>query len=104
MTAGTPVVLHASAPGAALRCRRFAARAGIELEREYLAFPSAARPGFIVEDDPTAARLFLATVPPLPRPVLGTLTEIGLAAVRRLAPWLMLRMLAPGRIAVGRRA
>jgi hypothetical protein len=100
---GTPVVLLARAPGAAGRCRRFAARAGIELEREYLAFPSAARPGFLVEDAPAATRFFLETLPPPPRPLVGPVVEAAIGAIRLLGPWRLLRGLSPGRVAVGRR-
>ena len=49
-------------PAAARRCRAFAAAAGIELEREFLAFPSAAAPAYLVEDAPAPVRLFVATV------------------------------------------
>jgi hypothetical protein len=104
LPAGTPVVLCASAPLALARSRRFAARAGVELDRAYLAFPSAATPAYLVEDAPAATRVFAADVlvaPPGTR--LTTPIEALLAVVRGLGPWRLLRTLAPGRVLVGRR-
>lgn len=105
LAAGTPVVLSAPAPGAAARCRAFATAAGIELEREYLAFPTAAAPAYLVEDVPAPVRLFVTnvlTAPPRTRFALPM--EIGLGLLRRLKSWRLVRMLAPGRVVVGRRA
>ena len=101
---GTRVVLSASAPGAAARCRAFASAAGIELEREYLAFPTAAAPAYLVEDTPAPVRLFVTNVlmaPPSTRFALPM--EIGLGLLRRLKSWHLVRALAPGRVVVGRR-
>lgn len=104
LAAGTAVVLSASAPGAAARCRAFASAAGIEFEREYLAFPTAAAPAYLVEDRPAPVRLFVTNVlvaPPRARFSLPL--EIGLHMLRRLKSWRLVRMLAPGRVVVGRR-
>src|SRR5205807_5409388 len=46
----TPLALCASGPFARRRVRRAADRAGITLEREYLALPSARSPAFLVDD------------------------------------------------------
>lgn len=102
--AGTPVVLSASAPGAAGRCRAFASAAGIAVERDYLAFPTAAAPAYLVEDAPAPVLRFVANVlmaPPRTRFALPM--EVGLGLLRRLKSWRLVRALAPGRVVVGRR-
>lgn len=99
---GTPVVLCASAPGAVRRCRRVASRGGIELEREYLAFPSATAPAYLVEDDAAPVRVFVGSVlAPPPRARFALAISAGLGVLRLLRPWRLLRALAPGRVAVG---
>ena len=100
----TPVVLRASAPGAIQRCRRFAADAGLELEREYLAFPSARSPAYLVEDARGTVDVFVNTalVTP-PRTPFSTPIEACLALLRALSPWRLIRRIAPGRVVVGRR-
>jgi hypothetical protein len=103
LPAGTPVVISGSAPGAIRRCRRFAAKAGIELEREYLAFPSARTPAYLIEDGPASVKAFVKNIlvaPPrvhLPAPA-----HAGLALLRR-TPWRPIRLIAPGRVVVGKR-
>ena len=104
LPAGTPVVLFASAPGAIRRCRSFASKAGIRLDREYLAFPSAAAPGYLVEDQAAPIRAFVKSVLVAPpRSPLSTAIEAGLGLVRGLSPRRLARRLAPGRVVVGRR-
>jgi hypothetical protein len=104
LPAGTPVVLLGSAPGAIRRCRTFASKAGIELEREYLAFPSARAPGYLVEDAPAPVRTFVKTVLVAPpRTALSTPIQVGLGVLRAFSPWRPIRMVAPGRVVVGRR-
>ncbi len=102
---GTPVVLSASAPGAIRRCRAFASGAGIELQREYLALPSASAPGYLVEDAPASIEVLvgsvLATPPGTP---FSSAVDAGLGIVRALRPWRLIRAVAPGRVAVGRRS
>ena len=101
---GTPVVLRASAPGAIRRCRRFAARARIELEREYLAFPSVGTPAYLVEDAPATVGVFVKTVLVTPpRTPFSTAIEASLGLLRALSPWRLIRRIAPGRVVVGRR-
>jgi hypothetical protein len=103
LAAGTPVVLCAAAPFARRRIFRTARAAGVELRREYLAFPSAAAPAYLVDDERSPIRLFIEhalVVPPgmrVPLPV-----SLGVTAARRLRPARLLRLLAPGRLAVGR--
>lgn len=100
---GTPVVLCAAAPFAGRRIRKAAAENGVELVREYLAFPSAAAPAYLAEADAHAIRLFIEqalVVPPglrIPWPA-----ELAVRVVRVLKPTRLLRLVAPGRIAVGR--
>ena len=101
---GTAVVLSASAPLAARRCRQFAADAGVELDREYLAFPTANAPAYLVEDVAASIRLFLKTVLVAP-PGASWSAPIGavLGALRALNQWRLIRRIAPGRVAVGTR-
>jgi hypothetical protein len=104
LPAGTPIVVLASAPGAARRTRRFTSRAGLQPEREYLAFPSAAAPGFLIEDAPATVHTFVdrfLIVPP--RMPLARAIDSGLGLVRALKAWPLVRALAPGRVVVGRR-
>jgi hypothetical protein len=101
---GAPVVLSASAPHASARCRAFASAAGVELERQYLAFPTAAAPAYLVEDVPAPVRLFVANVlisPPRTRFSLPM--ELALGLLRTLKAWRLVRLLAPGRVVIGRR-
>jgi hypothetical protein len=99
----TPVAMIAAAPRARARARAFATTVGIEVEREYLAFPSAASPAYLVEDAQAPIRLFLdrILVPP-PRSIWSTPIDIVLKVLRAL-PWRVIRTTAPGRIVVGRR-
>lgn len=104
LASGTPVVLSASAPGAAGRCRAFASAAGVAVERDYLAFPTAAAPAYLVEDAPAPVLRFVTDVlmaPPRTRFALPM--EIGLGLLRSLKSWRLVRVLAPGRVVVGRR-
>jgi hypothetical protein len=103
LPAGTPVVLAAGAPGAVRRCRSFASRTGIVLEREYLALPSAGAPAYLVEDAPASVAVFLDSVLLAPPGVpFLPVVEAILGLVRRLRPWRLVRMAAPGRMVVGR--
>ena len=104
LPAGSPIVLSASAPGAGYRCRALAQRCGIVLDRSYLAFPSASRPAYLVEDAPASVGVFLQTVlvaPPRSRA--SVLIGAALALLRTLRAWRLIRVLAPGRLIVGRR-
>lgn len=104
LPAGTPVVLCASAPGAIGRCEDLASEVGIELERAYLAFPSADAPAFLVEDDPAPVGVFVQTVLAAPpRTAFALPIEAGLSLLRPVNPWRLLRRIAPGRIVVGKR-
>lgn len=105
LTPGTPVVVSAAAPGAIRRCRRVAAEGGVDLEREYLAFPSASSPAFLVEDAASTIRLFVDTtlITP-PRASFSTPIEACLGLLRQVRPWRVLRRIAPGRVVVGTRA
>jgi hypothetical protein len=101
--AGTPVVLCASAPFARRRVRKLARQSGLELVREYLAFPTAAAPAYLIEEDAAALGFFMEhvlVVPPglrIPLPV-----EFAVRAVRAFEPTRLLRLVAPGRVVVGR--
>jgi hypothetical protein len=103
LAAGTPVVLWASAPFARRRVRRLAEETGVELVREYLAFPTAAAPAYLVDEAAPAIRFFIKhafVVPPGLR--ISLLVELVVRAVRAIEPTRLLRLVAPGRVAVGR--
>lgn len=104
LPAGTSVVLVATAPRASNRCRAVAGRAGIAVERTYLAFPSAEAPAYLVEDEPASVGVFLKSilvVPPRSRLSLPMLAAVRI--LRSLGTRRTMRMLAPGRLIVGRR-
>lgn len=102
LPAGTPLVLAAAGPGALTRCRIFAARSGIRLEREYLAIPTARAPACLVEGAPGPVRAFLERILVAPHgTVLDPALDLGIAALRAWNPWRLIRALAPGRIVVG---
>src|SRR5881397_2689964 len=101
---GTSVVLVATAPWAASRCKSVAAGGGIAVDRTYLAFPSAAPPAYLVEDEPAPVRVFLTAI--LVVPPRATLSLPMLPAVRMLRSLgtpRITRALAPGCVVVGRR-
>jgi hypothetical protein len=101
---GTPVVLFATAPGAIGRCKSFASEAGVEVEREYLAFPNPATPGYLVEDAPASVGVFAKTfLTSPPRSRFTRPLEAAFSLLRRLDSWRLIRTIAPGRVAVGRR-
>lgn len=103
LPAGTPVVLCTSAPFARRRSRRLARTAGIELLREYLAFPSAAAPAYLVDDERQSIRFFVGHALVAPPGLRFSLPfELAVSAIRSLRPFRLLRLLAPGRVAVGR--
>jgi hypothetical protein len=104
LPAGTPVVVLTPAPRAARRSRAFATKAGVHLEREYLAFPSAAAPGFLIEDAPATVRAFVDSflVAP-PRSRLSAAIDAALGLLRAVRPYRLIRALAPGRVVIGRR-
>jgi hypothetical protein len=104
LPAGSPIVMSATAPGAGYRCRAFAHKCGIVLDRSYLAFPSAARPAYLVEDAPASVGVFLRTVLVAPPRSRGSVViGAALALLRALRAWRLIRLLAPGRLIVGRR-
>ena len=104
LPAGTSVVLLAAAPGAVRRCTAVAVQAGIVPEREYLAFPSAEAPAYLVEDEPASVRVFVHTVLAVPpRTTLALPIHLAFRILRSVGTWRLTRLLAPGRIVVGRR-
>ena len=105
LPSGAPLVLVTAAPGARRRCRRFAARGGIVREQEYLAFPTAAVPGCLVEDEPAVIGVFARSVLGVPpRVPFATAIGVALGVARSTHGWRLIRALAPGRVVVGRRA
>jgi hypothetical protein len=83
--------------------RAVARSLGVQVEREFLAFPSHASPAYLVESTPAAVEYFcscILTVPP--RTTWMTLPiDLGLRALQRSAPREMLRAMTPSRVVVG---
>jgi hypothetical protein len=103
LPAGTPVVLCASGAFARRRCRRFAHDVGIEVRREYLALPSAAAPAYLIDDAPQPIRVFIEHALVAPPGVRVSLSaDLGVAFLRSFTPTRLLRLVAPGRVVVGR--
>jgi hypothetical protein len=104
LPAGTPVVLSAVAPGAIGRCRSFAADTGIEVDGEYLAFPTASAP---LISSRTHRPPFVSSSRrcwSLRRAAFShTVIEAAVVLLRALRPWRLMRVVAPGRVVVGRR-
>src|ERR687886_746114 len=101
LAAATPVVLVAAGAGAGRRCRAFAARHGIDVGREYIALPSAEAPAYLVENDPAPVRLFARSVLAAP-PGAALVVRLGVSLLRTFPARAALRVLAPGRVVVGR--
>jgi hypothetical protein len=101
---GQPVVLCDPAPGSPRRCRRLAAAAGLEIDREYLLLPSIQAPVYMVQDRPAALSYLwsaILTVPPGgARSAL--LFDIALRLTRWFAPWKLVGRAAP-RVVLARR-
>jgi hypothetical protein len=104
LPSGTPVVIVAGAPRAATRCRTFAARTDIEIEREYVALPSAAAPAYLIEDARETFRVFVDQVQASPsRGLVGLTHDAAQQLMRALRPRRLIASFAAGRVAVGRR-
>jgi hypothetical protein len=104
LSPGTTIVLGAGGPGAGRRCKRAAARAGIALEREYLAFPSAEAPAYLVENARGPISVFVQTVLAVPpRSPLALPLQALFSLIRRARAWGLLGVLTPGHLAVGKR-
>jgi hypothetical protein len=101
---GTAVVIGASPPRAIRRCRSFASAAGVTLDCEYLALPSAGTPAYLIEDAGAPLRLFADTlVAAPPRTRFPFTVGAALRLLRVLKPWWLLRTIAAGSVVVGRR-
>jgi hypothetical protein len=101
---GTPVVLVTKPPFARIRSRRVAAGGRVDVEREYLALPSADAPAYLVEDRRAAFGVFVEAMPVPPGAgVTSLLRSAALAVVRALRPRRVVAALAAGRVLVGRR-
>src|SRR5215211_1784998 len=102
---GAAVVLCDGVLASRWRCRRFAARASVRLERQYVALPSARSPAFLVEDAPRPLNYFCSAVLSVPPGVALLAAPVGLLV--QVAAWLaragVAGAIAPGRVAVGRR-
>jgi hypothetical protein len=101
---GAAVVFSTSAPGAARRSRAFAAEAGLEIECEYLALPTASAPAYLVEVAPAPVGVFVEAVLVAPPGIRLSAPAAGaVSVIRALGAWRVLPALAPGRVVVARR-
>ena len=73
----------------------------MDVAREYLAFPSASVPAYLVEDDLAAIRFFSDSALVAP-PESGRLIRFGVGILRGLRSPRLLRRVAPGRVVTGR--
>lgn len=100
---GSAVMLRDGVLASRWRCRRFALRAGVQLQRQYVALPSARSPAFLVEDGRRPLGYFCSAVLSVPPGVTLLAAPAGLLA--RAAAWLaragLVGVIAPGRVAVG---
>jgi hypothetical protein len=98
---GSPVLVW----GGARSCHRLARLAEIEVDRVFIAIPSARSPLYLVEDAPEPINYFCSTLLTLPpgTSILAPFGEAFLAFVRafRGSPWI--GSVLPGRVLVGRR-
>jgi hypothetical protein len=104
LAAGSQVIVCSPAPFARRRCRRFTSAAGVDIQREYLALPTAGAPAYLVEDSPAATAYFLRSIiAPPPGRIWTAPVRMCLSAVCRLPnPGLVVRSVAP-RMVVGTR-
>lgn len=103
LEAGTRVCLVEDRLFARLRLARVVRLAGLVVEREVVAVPTARRPLVLVDDHETAVRQFwnsIATVPP--GLAITALPAAGCLRMARLLPWRWTGALTPGRIVIGR--
>lgn len=103
---GTPVALLDSRWGSRRRLRRAAVRGGVELSREYLLLPGLAAAVLVVEDAPAPVSWLWRTVATVPPGSVRTapLVEAAVRLGRSVLPAGALGRVAPGRLALGRRA
>jgi hypothetical protein len=103
LPAGSAVVLRDGVLASRWRCRRFAARAGVQVERQYVALPSVRSPAFLVEDGRRPLGYFCSAVLSVPPGVALLAAPVGLLS--RAAAWLaragLVGAIAPGRVAIG---
>ena len=102
---GATVVVAGTGPLADARCERFARTAGIEVRRGFFLFPSARSPVYAVSAGADSIGYFVSSVLTVPP---GTTTLTGLmdgvmSMVRRFSSRRLMRTVAPGFVAVGRR-
>jgi hypothetical protein len=101
---GTRVCLVVDRPGARLRLRRAARRAGIVLERELIAVPSSRSPVVLVDDHRDSVHAFWHSVlTPPPGLARGWLPATLVICAGRRMPWTWTGAIAPGRVVVGRK-
>lgn len=99
-----PVVLIDQRPFSRRRLRRVARALSIEVEREFIVFPTLRRPLMLIDDTEAAVRHFWSAVATVPPGLAFTaLPATALLALARILPWSWTGGVAPGRALVGRR-
>jgi len=103
LRAGDHVAIHDPRLFAKRRGRAFVRRAGLVIDREYLAFPSVRAPAYIVEDAPGPATYFFDRVAVVPPGVaaLSVPAALALRLARILVRYRAVRGVL-GRVTVGR--
>lgn len=103
---GALVAVRSEHPGSWWRMRRFLGRAGLRLEREYVALPGLDGPGYLVEADRASFRHFFSRMLFMPGGGWTTVAPARWLAGAASMPglWRVGAGLATSRLAVARRA
>jgi hypothetical protein len=99
----TVVALCDANPGSRWRCRRFARRAGIRIDREYLAIPFIHSPTYYIQDTSEAIHYFCVELFTVSRgnPVMALGARSLIAVAQALSLWRLVGAVVPPRITVG---
>jgi len=106
MPSGSTVMLLDGRPGSRRRLRVLARAAAVEIEHEYVVLPTLRSAFVIVDDTPTTVAWLYGSVLTVPpgTTLLAAPVDLAIRLLRRLAPWWLLGVIAPGRALMGRLA
>jgi hypothetical protein len=99
----TVVALCDANPGSRWRCRRFARRAGIRVDREYLAIPFIHSPTYYIQDTSEAIHYFCVELFTVSRgnPAIALGARFLISVAQALSLWRLVGGVVPPRITVG---
>jgi hypothetical protein len=99
----TVVALCDANPGSRWRCRRFARKAGMRVDREYLAIPFIHSPTYYIQDTSEAIHYFCVELFMVSRgnPIIALGARLLIGAARTLSLWRLVGAVVPPRITVG---